>query len=180
MVYEMAKQLSVSGRLRIEKLLILDTSAHFVQYRGQYKWHYRTVVGRAKMWWFITRNPINQYRTIKKTIEEKLMIRRIRKQMKAEVEAGVREQMELEFNDFLHAWAAVRIKMYVMEKANVHICLLTSESHLKFGGLYLGWKKYAMLGVVPYYVHAFHADLFLEENIDQLACWMNSHILSAK
>ncbi len=180
MVYEMAKQLSVSDRLRVEKLLILDTSAHFVQYRGQYKWHYSTVVGRAKMWWFITRNPINQYRTIKKTIEEKLLIHRIKKQMKAEVEAGVREQLELEFNDFLHAWAAVRIKMYIMEKANVHICLLTSESHLKFGGLYLGWKKYATLGVDPYYVHAFHADLFLEENIDQLAGWINSHILSAK
>jgi|GEM_PF-1028281 len=180
-VFEMAKQLLQSGRLKAEKLLILDTSAQFAQYKGQFKWLYKTSVIRAKLWWLITRSPLNQYRTIKKTIEERRLIYKIKKRNKAEAVAGAvagaRTQQELEFNDYLYVWSAAQIQRYIIEPADVKICLLTSESHLKFGGLYMGWKKYALKGVEPFYIHTFHADLFLDENINQLAGWIHSHIL---
>ena len=173
-VYEMAKQLKKMGT-PVDKLFIIDTSSIFVRHFGQSDWAYNTAVKRAQIWWFLTRNPIHQYRIFRKTIEDRKIVDEIKLRMLKEEQASGAPHA-LEFNELLHRKAYIMMRNYTIKPSNVKVHLLTTASHIKYGGLTMGWKRYANNGVSVFYVDCFHADLFFDKNISILADWLRRNL----
>ncbi|MDD2797283.1 MAG: amino acid adenylation domain-containing protein [Bacteroidales bacterium] len=175
-VYEIARQLLKKNRQHLlENLFILDASSLFVKYDGQLPILFKTAIIRSKLWWFITRNPLKQVKTIVKNIADQIIVYKIRhRKIDAVLET---ESFSIpEFNDFLQLKAFELLHDYTIRPLDIKIELLTSQSHLKFGGLTMKWERYAKLGVNSHFIPCFHGEIFLEDNVDMVAEWFLSKL----
>ncbi|MFZ4457035.1 MAG: amino acid adenylation domain-containing protein [Bacteroidales bacterium] len=169
-VYEMAR-LMLSKGFPFDKLFVLDASSVFVKYEDQLSFLYKTVVIRYKLLWLLTRSPLKQFFTIIKNIREIITVFRIKQRI---IEDHIHsEETPLEFNELLQHKAEELTHQYVIRPLKIEIFLLTSKSHIKFGGLRMRWQRYAKLGVRPYFIKSYHAEIFSKANIEKVAHWFN-------